>query len=335
MRHFLLAWVMLVCASAAAQVNPNVPKPQPKPKPAAAPVASAPMQFTGNSSILVVVDADGVLSVDYEKIGKFREGETWKSPIMAGSHAVELRMGEDRWEQTVECKSGQQLIVKTALAGVRQARIQRQPEEEARQRAEVEAEKQRRAEEDRRAEVEQMIFKEDFDRNANNWLAKETDGFSMKIEGGKYSITSKKGGMWYSTIPVLFDRSMDCEISATIRKVAGTDRYYFGMMMGFDPDSSKRWLFAGITGQGNAVFARKSGDTSADLIGGEIYREVRTGNAENKISVIKTGPLFKLYINDQLIGTTSGESLAGPYFGLCVWSGTEYLSIDIDELTIR
>jgi formylglycine-generating enzyme required for sulfatase activity len=107
---------------ATAQINPNVPKPAPKPRPAAAPAASGPKQFTGNSSILVVVDADGVLSVDYEKIGNFRAGETWKSPIMAGSHVVELRMGADRWEHTVECMSGQQLIEKTELAKVRAAR---------------------------------------------------------------------------------------------------------------------------------------------------------------------------------------------------------------------
>ena len=52
-----------ITSNAIAQINPNAPKPAHKFKPSAVPVASGPKQFTYNSSIMVVVDADGVLTV--------------------------------------------------------------------------------------------------------------------------------------------------------------------------------------------------------------------------------------------------------------------------------
>lgn len=182
----LFCWATM----ATAQVNPNAPKPAPKPKPAVVPATSGPKQFTGNSSILVVVDADGVLYVDYEKVGNVRAGETWKSPIMAGSHVVELRMGEDRWEKTEECKSGQQLIVRTELSKVRERRT----EQVAQRREEAEAESQAKAQERSRAEYqaaeEARVTAELEKRRAQ--LPFLLASQMVKVDGGKYKMGCTK-----------------------------------------------------------------------------------------------------------------------------------------------
>lgn len=99
----------------------NTTRPTPKP--------SGPKKFDGKSIILVVINADGVLEVDFEKIGDFKKGETWKSNIVAGEHIVSLYSGESRWEESVSCKSGQQSIVRTKLqVGATPAVTSREPE---------------------------------------------------------------------------------------------------------------------------------------------------------------------------------------------------------------
>jgi len=74
-----------------------------------------PKKFTGKSKIIVEINVDGTLSVDYEKIWDFKKGEVWKSAIAAGEHKIELSNGVDTWRETVETKSGAQLIVETKL----------------------------------------------------------------------------------------------------------------------------------------------------------------------------------------------------------------------------
>lgn len=76
---------------------------------------SGPKKFQGKSKIIVVVDADATLEVDYEKVWKFKKGDTWKSDISAGDHVVRLYNDDVEWTTTVETKSGQQKIVNTKL----------------------------------------------------------------------------------------------------------------------------------------------------------------------------------------------------------------------------
>ena len=64
---------------------------------------------------MIVMDSDGTLSVDYEKIWDFKAGEVWKSPITPGEHIITFTDGASTWKKTVENASGKQLIVETKL----------------------------------------------------------------------------------------------------------------------------------------------------------------------------------------------------------------------------
>lgn len=83
-----------------------------KPKPVR---VAGPKKFQGKSKIIVVIDADATLEVDYEKVWDFKKGDTWKSDISAGEHVIRLHNQYGSWQNTVETKSGQQKIVKTKL----------------------------------------------------------------------------------------------------------------------------------------------------------------------------------------------------------------------------
>lgn len=177
------------------------------------------------------------------------------------------------------------------------------------------------------------VLQETFSGNSFKWFEQENDDFKFKVAGGSYNIQSKKGGSWFATMPVVFDHTRDFEITATFRKTSGTDGYYFGMVLGYNT-SSKYFHFAGVTGQGNAVFANKGNDP-ADLIGSSIYNVVNKGNATNRVTISKAKGKVKLYINYLLIGETAYQSFFGDYFGFQLWSGNSSLSIEVDDFTIK
>lgn len=128
---------------------------------------AGPKKLTGKSIILVVMDADGTLEVDYEKIWDFKKGDTWKSDIAAGEHVVKFYNDIASWESTVTNKSGQQQIVNTKLQPAittHNLRIQR--EEEARIAAEREAKrKKEEAERNERERIERQKREAEWLRN--------------------------------------------------------------------------------------------------------------------------------------------------------------------------
>lgn len=177
------------------------------------------------------------------------------------------------------------------------------------------------------------IFQDDFSTNRHMWLEGENGDYKFKISEGKYMLQSKAGGNWTSTQPISFSTDKDFEISARIKKTAGTNEYYFGLILGYE-HSSKDHYFAGITGQGNAVFAKK-GASPADLIPGNIYNVVNNGNASNLITIKKIKNVIRLYINNHFVGETNYQSIKGSHFGFQLWSGNEKLDIEVDDFFIK
>ena len=79
------------------------------------PALAGPKMFTGNSQLVITFDAPGTLYVDFIKIFDFKQGDVWRSPIMAGKHHVKYTNGIETWEKAIECKAGQQEIISTEL----------------------------------------------------------------------------------------------------------------------------------------------------------------------------------------------------------------------------
>ncbi|RYZ20014.1 MAG: hypothetical protein EOO16_18135, partial [Chitinophagaceae bacterium] len=94
------------------------------------------------------------------------------------------------------------------------------------------------------AQSARVLFQEDFSSNQNGWLHEKTNQYSFAVAEGKYYIHSG-GGSWFTTIPIDLPGSGDVEISFTVRKLSGTDAYYFGLCAGLDPQSGY-FHFAGI-----------------------------------------------------------------------------------------
>jgi hypothetical protein len=177
------------------------------------------------------------------------------------------------------------------------------------------------------------IFQDGFSTNSNKWLEGENGSYKFKVSEGKYLLQAKAGGYWISTRPISFRTDQDFEISARIKKTAGTNGFYFGLVLGYDP-STTHHHFAGITGQGNVVFANK-GTAPADLIPGNIYDVVNKGDASNLITIKKSRNVIRMYINTQYVGEANYQSLYGNYFGFQLWAGNENLTLEVDDLPLN
>ena len=100
-----------------------------------------PKQFSGNSKIVIKIDAEGTLSVDFEKIYDFKKGDVWRSDISPGQHYISLRNGSDVWETQLETTVGSQSLLITELQPIidkrSSAERQRTADQLARERAEA------------------------------------------------------------------------------------------------------------------------------------------------------------------------------------------------------
>lgn len=145
--------LLLVNAFPSAQSSAK-PKPKPKETPAAKPSPPRPAAPAAPSATLLIrVDETAMVSVDGEPAQRVEKNQSIKVPVGIGQHIVEAVVpGTDtRWEQTVQVKVAEQLVVKTELANVQsqaaaaeEARRARQAEEaeNARRQRGTEAEKQ-------------------------------------------------------------------------------------------------------------------------------------------------------------------------------------------------
>jgi hypothetical protein len=178
-----------------------------------------------------------------------------------------------------------------------------------------------------------VVLDEDFNKNNIGWYNDESKDYVFRVANGKYRIESKTGGSWITSLPFRINTDADFEIATTITKLGGTDGYYFGLMLGFNP-KSEYYHLAGITGWGNYVFADK-GKTPVDLIPTKDNETVKKGNNTNTIQLLKQKNIIKLFINGQLMGEAIFSGFYGENFGFRIWSGSESLVLDVDKFTIK
>ena len=177
------------------------------------------------------------------------------------------------------------------------------------------------------------LLNESFSDNRNNWLQSENSEHLLKTVDGVYKIYSKTSGAWFSTIPIQnsIETGQDFDISVTLKKLSGTDEYYFGILIGFDAETRHHHLVA-LKGNGQYVLANK-GTHPKDIIQSR-SNIVNKGNAINVIRLQKVKGQFRLYINNQLAGTTEASELYGNRFGFQVWSNMEGLDIEAENFII-
>ncbi len=183
------------------------------------------------------------------------------------------------------------------------------------------------------------VLNETFDQNTNGWRSGHFDSpfatIDFAIQNGVYRWdgTAPQGIVY--TIPIRTQRLTDFFMSADVHEIRGTpnaevglglrqngngDHYYFAIR-----DSTRRFSFLKWMNSEWSVLL--VGDGTAVILPGEW----------NHLAVLATGSRFDLFINDQLVGQTSDNSIARGInlLGITIDQENSQSSFEFDNVVVR
>ncbi|MBD3305701.1 hypothetical protein GF339_04920, partial [candidate division KSB3 bacterium] len=80
---------------------------------------------------------------------------------------------------------------------------------------------------------QEIAFKETFTDNRHHWWEGQTDEVRKEIRNGKYLFAHKRTrGRWFARREIEFNHHNDFQIETSIKKIAGTDNWGYGIIWG-------------------------------------------------------------------------------------------------------
>lgn len=159
------------------------------------------------------------------------------------------------------------------------------------------------------AQDNQVILKEDFNDNTNNWLIEADQTRVFKIENGNYFIQNKlQYNSVTSRISRAIDVSRDFEIEAEISKEKGFNKKGFGLVWG--REKSDYYGFY-ITGGGEFLILKWESGTREFIVGTQASEFINRENSSNTLKIKKEGDRLYYYVNDNVVQETEFF----PFFG--------------------
>lgn len=173
-----------------------------------------------------------------------------------------------------------------------------------------------------------VLFADDFSSSSSGWaevneaekFAGYTDGgYRMWLNTAQYDIWSYPGKS--------FDGPVSVEVDAT--KTAGPDNNDFGVLCDFT--DSDNFYFGLISSDGYALIGKKQGGTTTSLSAEQMVPVdgILAGTMTNHIKFVCNNGLLSLYVNSNLVASTSDSSFSSGDVGLRV--GT-YDEVGVDML---
>ena len=176
-----------------------------------------------------------------------------------------------------------------------------------------------------------VLFKEDFGSNTRLWPEYSNDEYgTSSVKNGKYSYDHKYESFSYSFYPVYIDEYQDFSISLSVTLIRG-DSDYYGMCFGWkDVDNHYEFL---ITLDGNFAVYRMQAGKGKYIISLTPADAIKKGdNVVNILTMRQEEKSWKLYANDQLIGSCPRQSLYGNRVGITI---ANKQAVDFDDLIVK
>lgn len=172
---------------------------------------------------------------------------------------------------------------------------------------------------------------ESFKNNTNRWNLTDDTNVKTRISNGKLYVKSnnEKGGAFISK-KVGIDTSKDFIIETSITRLTSTSNGSIAFVFGRQNNTNEFDLF--LSKSGSYLFRKLENDVSNKLIP---WTETSALNTQayqpNKIKIVKTNNLLRIYINDQYINEAPYSKFFGDYVGFSVYNKQE---ISVDYLNV-
>lgn len=173
-----------------------------------------------------------------------------------------------------------------------------------------------------------ILVKEEFSNNNNSWWTGKGENYAMKIEQGKYILTTlQKDNGRYVTISPYIDSKKDFSIEATFVQKSGSDNNGFGLLWG---ESGGKYHDFVITI--NGYYKILSPETGEGLNQWIEYKKVKPMGQPNVLKVEqKKGRLF-YSINADLVAETGSLPIYGNRIGFITYTD---MMLEVDNFIFR
>ena len=174
-------------------------------------------------------------------------------------------------------------------------------------------------------------LKESFTSNSNGWNLTDNSNVKTRISNGKLYLknNTEKGGAFISK-KVGIDTSKDFIIETSITRLTSASKGSIAFAFGRQNNTNEFDLF--LSSDGSYLLRKLEKDVSNKLIPWTSTSALNTNAYQaNKIKIVKSGNLLRLYINDQYVNEAPYSKFFGNYIGFSVYNRQE---ISIDYLNV-
>lgn len=151
-----------------------------------------------------------------------------------------------------------------------------------------------------------VILQEDFENEDSGWDTGETESVARFYEEGQYHMLIKSDGLiGWSGHPEL-EGIEDFILDVDITQVSGPDNNDFGVL--FRYQDSDNWYALLISGDGYFKFRKQFNGEDYDITRWMQVTAIKQGQNTNHLQLVAKGPLFSVFVNDELLATVPDNS---------------------------
>ena len=171
------------------------------------------------------------------------------------------------------------------------------------------------------------VFDEPFSNNSRGWASQDDELVTARVTGGYYEFAYRGNGGQTIAVEAPMDRNMDYTVQATIERQTGPDGGAYGITWG---GAGGDGYFFVVTGTGRLLDGQMVAGAMEALVGWatspHIHRE-----GTNLLGVYRQGAALYLYVNEELVASTTAAPLFGTEVGFWVGPG---VSMRADYLVV-
>ncbi len=173
-----------------------------------------------------------------------------------------------------------------------------------------------------------VVLHEDFNDNSHEWWIGEGENYSMKMQGGKYVIsTTLKNAGRYATVAPVNNPDKDFSLEATFVQQSGSINNGFGLVWG-DDGKGQHCAFV-ITSDGNFKIKNSEGKENLNRW---LRCKVNPVGSENILKVESIGSRWYYYINGEEVAVTDPFPVYGPRLGVVNYTD---MVLEVDHVIFR
>jgi hypothetical protein len=182
------------------------------------------------------------------------------------------------------------------------------------------------------ATAQTLFYHDSFIPGQSKWQNFDSGNISALLDGGKYILTQKYGGVVFEAASIPLDNKRNYSIETEVVHLSGTDQFPMGLVFA-SKDRNDNYYFA-ISANGNFIFVqRQQGIYSQAIINWTFSDAIVPGaNRPNKLRIEKRNDTLTFKINGQQVGQIFMVPPMGNQIGFYMENAQ---SVAFDYLTIN